>query len=184
MNKKIIIVFWVIVIAIVFILKINKVVSPSENLPTAEINGYVFNIDIADDIEEMKQGLSGREALAENQGMLFIYKKKTPVSFWMKDMKFNIDLLWIDGDKVVGFSELETFFKHNWLIIALAILFIILLLWFINRKKPLPADTPQPPVNTSWNDIVSMESEEESNAALMIRNYWFGRHYGMIDPAW
>ena len=105
MNKKIIIVFWIIVIAIVFILKINKVVSPSENLPTAEINGYVFNIDIADDLEEMKQGLSGREALAENQGMLFIYKKKIPVSFWMKDMKFNIDLLWIDGDKVVGFAE-------------------------------------------------------------------------------
>jgi flagellar motor switch protein FliG len=67
----------------------------------------------------------------------------------------------ISGDKVVGFSELETFFKHNWLIIALAILFIILLLWFINRKKPLPADTPQPPVNTSWNDIVSMESEAQ-----------------------
>jgi hypothetical protein len=32
--------------------------------------------------------------------------------------------------------------------------------------------------------VVSMESEEEGNAALTIRNYWFGRHYGMIDPAW
>ena len=32
--------------------------------------------------------------------------------------------------------------------------------------------------------IESVESEEEDNAALMIRNYWFGRHYGFIDPAW
>ncbi len=105
MNKKIIIIFWIIVIAIVFVLKINKVVSPSEDLPTAEINGYVFNLEIADDLEEMKQGLSGREGLAEDQGMLFIYAKKTPVSFWMKDMKFNIDLLWIDGNEIVGLEK-------------------------------------------------------------------------------
>jgi hypothetical protein len=32
--------------------------------------------------------------------------------------------------------------------------------------------------------VTEVESEEEGNAALMIRNYWFGRHYGFIDPAW
>ncbi|MCF6286863.1 MAG: hypothetical protein L3K26_16995, partial [Candidatus Hydrogenedentes bacterium] len=31
---------------------------------------------------------------------------------------------------------------------------------------------------------VQMASEEEGHAALMIRNYWFGRYYGMIDPSW
>ena len=29
-----------------------------------------------------------------------------------------------------------------------------------------------------------VESEEEGSATSMIRNYWFGRHYGLIDPAW
>ena len=32
--------------------------------------------------------------------------------------------------------------------------------------------------------IEEVESEEEGHAALMIRNYWFGRHYGFIDPEW
>ncbi|MCP4642099.1 MAG: hypothetical protein GY851_16770 [bacterium] len=30
----------------------------------------------------------------------------------------------------------------------------------------------------------TMEAEEEGNATMMIRNYWFGRHYGFIDPKW
>ena len=32
--------------------------------------------------------------------------------------------------------------------------------------------------------IQKVESEQEGNAALMIRNYWFGRHYGFVDPSW
>ena len=34
------------------------------------------------------------------------------------------------------------------------------------------------------NDYKVIESEEEGTAAAMIRNYWFGRHYGLIDPEW
>lgn len=30
----------------------------------------------------------------------------------------------------------------------------------------------------------TVESEEEGNATSMVRNYWFGRHYGIIDPTW
>ncbi len=34
------------------------------------------------------------------------------------------------------------------------------------------------------NGFKIVESEEDRTAAAMIRNYWFGRHYGFIDPAW
>lgn len=105
MNKKIFIIFWIIVAILVFVLRIEKAFSPVHESPTAEINNYIFNLDIADDIDEMERGLSGRDALADNQAMLFVYDADQQVSFWMKDMKFDIDLLWIQGDKVVGFEK-------------------------------------------------------------------------------
>ena len=32
--------------------------------------------------------------------------------------------------------------------------------------------------------ISRVESDREGNAAQLIRNYWFGRYYGYIDPSW
>ncbi|KKS82705.1 MAG: hypothetical protein UV58_C0006G0004 [Candidatus Wolfebacteria bacterium GW2011_GWC1_43_10] len=50
-------------------------------------------------------GLSGKGSLADNQGMLFIFNQPTTPSFWMKDMKFNLDFVWINGDKIVDLSK-------------------------------------------------------------------------------
>lgn len=47
--------------------------------------------------EDMQRGLQGREALADGHGMLFIFSEDDLQSFWMKDMKFPIDMLWIDS---------------------------------------------------------------------------------------
>lgn len=49
-----------------------------------------------------EQGLSGRPCIPKDQGMLFIFNKADLYPFWMKDMKFPIDIIWIDaGHKVV-----------------------------------------------------------------------------------
>lgn len=40
------------------------------------------------------------------------------------------------------------------------------------------------PVTQPDGSVRSIESEREDNAAEMIRNYWFGRYYGLIDPSW
>ncbi len=45
--------------------------------------------------EEKIRGLSGKEGLGENEGMLFIYDKPGEYVFWMKDMKFPIDIIWL-----------------------------------------------------------------------------------------
>ncbi len=45
-----------------------------------------------------EKGLSGREGLGPDEGMLFIFEKLDTYAFWMKDMRFPIDILWIrDG---------------------------------------------------------------------------------------
>lgn len=43
-----------------------------------------------------EQGLSGREKLGHNEGMLFVFTEPQPYGFWMKDMHFSIDIIWFD----------------------------------------------------------------------------------------
>lgn len=43
-----------------------------------------------------EQGLSGREKLGHNEGMLFVFTESRPYGFWMKDMHFAIDIIWFD----------------------------------------------------------------------------------------
>jgi len=70
-------------------------------------------VKIADSPEEKKQGLSGRESLAEDRGMLFIYPEPGNYSFWMKEMKFNLDFVFINDQKVVDLKENIPFPKEG-----------------------------------------------------------------------
>jgi uncharacterized membrane protein (UPF0127 family) len=51
-----------------------------------------------------EQGLSDRNEIGSD-GMLFILPSKTIPAFWMKDMRFPLDFVWIDGNVVVDISE-------------------------------------------------------------------------------
>lgn len=76
-------------------------------LPGAKLllGGEVFEVELARTILEKARGLSGREGLGENEGMLFVFGAPAAQSFWMKGMKFPIDIIWIQGDRIVGFAE-------------------------------------------------------------------------------
>jgi hypothetical protein len=93
-------------LAAIFIIQkiLNK---PSSGLRTEKlfINGTEIEAEIADNFFLRMKGLSGRKSLEEGRGMLFIFNDSAVRSFWMKDMNFPIDIIWINGDKVVGFAE-------------------------------------------------------------------------------
>lgn len=69
------------------------------------IGGTTIKAEIADTDALRIQGLSGRESLAENSGMLFLWPKADYYAIWMKGMKFPIDIIWINGNQVVDFVE-------------------------------------------------------------------------------
>lgn len=48
-----------------------------------------------------ERGLSGRDGLAPNTGMLFVFDTDGMWGIWMKDMKFGIDMLWLAEDGTV-----------------------------------------------------------------------------------
>lgn len=72
---------------------------------TVSISGTVFRVDVADTSELRQKGLSGRPSLGTDEGMLFIFDTDNYWSFWMKDMRFPIDIIWLDKDKQVVHIE-------------------------------------------------------------------------------
>lgn len=62
---------------------------------TITLKNVPITVDVAETELEREHGLSGREGLGENEGMLFVFQSDGMYAFWMKDMKFSIDMLWI-----------------------------------------------------------------------------------------
>lgn len=75
-------------------------------VPTATVNTTTIKLEIADSQKEWSKGLSGRDSLESNSGMLFIFDKHDiRPSFWMKDMHFAIDIIWINDGKIVDITK-------------------------------------------------------------------------------
>ncbi|MCD6442168.1 DUF192 domain-containing protein, partial [bacterium] len=64
---------------------------------------YCFEVDIAQSFAQRAKGLMFREKLEKNQGMLFIFKDEKKHNFWMKNVSFPLDIIWIDANKKVVF---------------------------------------------------------------------------------
>lgn len=71
-----------------------------------KINDVEIAVEVADTTEARAQGLSGRESLPESSGMLFAFNHPARYGFWMKEMKFAIDIVWISEERrVVGVTK-------------------------------------------------------------------------------
>lgn len=109
MNKKVIIATaaFILLVIVVFAGKLAREIANRAFGPkaTVEVAGKIFKVDIADGPTERLIGLSGRKSLKEDSGMLFIFDKKLIIPFWMKGMRFPIDMVWIEDDVVIGMQK-------------------------------------------------------------------------------
>ena len=74
---------------------------PPESRPVVRIGGAEFVVELAETPEERAQGLSDRPHLAPDTGMLFVFRQPGRYSFWMRNMHFPLDMLWIDAECTV-----------------------------------------------------------------------------------
>lgn len=91
---------------------VNQIYDYSHRL---QIGAQTLNVEIANTPAAQQQGLSGRKFMADNQGMLFEFSAEggsasgggngVKPAFWMKDMNFDLDFIWIADDKVVGITS-------------------------------------------------------------------------------
>jgi uncharacterized membrane protein (UPF0127 family) len=69
------------------------------------VNGLVLVADISVTNEQRTKGLSVKDGLDENEAMLFVFDNEAEHTFWMKDMKFPIDIIWINTNKTIVHIE-------------------------------------------------------------------------------
>jgi len=61
---------------------------------------------LADNPRIRTRGLSNKTYLPEKKGMLFVFEKADNYSFWMKDMNFSIDIIWINKEgEIISIEE-------------------------------------------------------------------------------
>jgi uncharacterized membrane protein (UPF0127 family) len=73
--------------------------------PMMTINGHKIEIEIAQTAEERSKGLSGKQSMSDDRGMLFVFETAGIYGFWMKDMHFPLDFIWIKDGIVVEISK-------------------------------------------------------------------------------
>lgn len=84
-----------------FLIKTNKSSDQVYRFTRVAIGEKKYHLEIADSNVEREKGLGGRESLCKECGMLFVFEKHGQYAFWMKDMRFSLDIIWLSGDEVV-----------------------------------------------------------------------------------
>ena len=73
---------------------------------TVYIKDYKINAYLAQTPSQFTKGLSVKNSLSPNEGMLFLFSETNiRPSFWMKNMKFAIDIIWISGNTIVQIDK-------------------------------------------------------------------------------
>lgn len=65
-------------------------------VPTAEFGGVSLRIELATTTAAREQGLSGRESIPDDYGMLFVFDEPNYYGFWMKNTRISLDIFWLD----------------------------------------------------------------------------------------
>ena len=63
--------------------------------------GEVIPVEVAATLKKRSLGLGKRNSLKKGWGMLFVFEKRKPHRFWMKDMQFPLDIIWLDNHRIV-----------------------------------------------------------------------------------
>ena len=85
-------------------------VKPKKQFTDGEVTSWLIadrqlKVKLASSPASIERGLGGVTELGEVDGMLFIFNQPVKPIFWMKDMKFAIDLYWIKSGKIIGIEK-------------------------------------------------------------------------------
>lgn len=86
--------------------KIYETDCGSYSTGTVEVDSKKIFVDVSDDECKQTLGLSGRTSMNDDQGMIFVFNDLGNYAFWMKDMDFPLDIIWIDDNfNIVGIEK-------------------------------------------------------------------------------
>jgi uncharacterized membrane protein (UPF0127 family) len=69
-----------------------------------------FQLEVAKTPSELEKGLMERDSIPADHGMLFVFKEEGILSFWMKNTRFDMDIIYLDHtDKVVSIHQMKKY---------------------------------------------------------------------------
>ena len=68
------------------------------------IGATALDVEITQTARDRERGLSGRDAIGEADGMLFVFPEAGRHGIWMKDMRFDIDIVWVADRKIIDIA--------------------------------------------------------------------------------
>jgi uncharacterized membrane protein (UPF0127 family) len=100
MRNTIIVFLLLIVFGLAWLTFSANVGKEKRDLSVLRVGEQTLGVEIADSAQEWSQGLSGREQLAGDEGMLFVFDDQVRRSFWMRQMRFPLDMLFVRDGRV------------------------------------------------------------------------------------
>lgn len=100
--------FWLLVpliILVVFYARERCPFEAKQSQPIIKVGEKMVQVEIMRTEAEREKGLSGRRSLCQDCGLVFLFDSPNYYTFWMKEMYFDIDIIWIAGDKVVDITD-------------------------------------------------------------------------------
>lgn len=73
--------------------------------PKLSIGKVTISVELANTDFKRQRGLSSRSTLGKDSGMLFIFPQAGKYAFWMQDMRFPLDFIWIKDNRVVQITH-------------------------------------------------------------------------------
>ncbi len=86
---------------LIFTLFLCHAVLAAQDIRVCFEGGKCIQAEIADSDESRRKGLMFREKLPQDAGMLFVFEREVRASFWLKNVKFPLDIIWIDKNKTI-----------------------------------------------------------------------------------
>lgn len=76
--------------------------------PSVELGGKSFSVELAETQQKQALGLMFRESMLADEGMLFIFPAESPRSFWMKNTRIPLDIMYFNADLVMVSISADT----------------------------------------------------------------------------
>jgi len=100
----------VIFVALIFIFIQKIFFSTNETVDNRELTKITVNnievmVEVSETADEKYKGLSFREGLVDNEGMLFLHERVGAHEYVMRDMNFDLDFIFIRDSKVVDIMK-------------------------------------------------------------------------------
>lgn len=100
-------IYWIIIGLFVVLVVTVTIISIRQKTASVTIGNKKYNVELAQTNSEREKGLSNRNSVDVNSGMLFVFPESNIWPFWMKDTLIPLDIIFIDNNRIVETITLQ-----------------------------------------------------------------------------